>query len=67
MKIIIKQQITKNLFSKIIKVNQLVYIKNFFNKKNITNYNILIILIKVNLSIKINKPNNYNKVNLRDY
>lgn len=66
-KIIIRQQITRNLSIKIIKVSLLVYINNLFEEKNLINSNILIILIKNSLFIKINKLDNYNKTNLVDY
>lgn len=66
-KIIIRQQITRNLSIKIIKVSLLVYINNLFEEKNLINSNILIILIKNSLFLKINKLDNYNKTNLVDY
>lgn len=49
---------------KIIKISQLVYIKNPSKEKNLINYNIL---IKISLCIKINKLNKYDKANLRNY
>lgn len=66
-KTIIRWQITRNLSTKTIKVSQLVYIRDLLKEENLTNYNVLTILIKAGSFIKINKSDNYNKANLGDY
>lgn len=52
---------------KIIRVSQLVYIKDLLKEVNLTNCNAPIILIKAGLFMKINRLDDYNKANLRDY
>lgn len=66
-KSIIKWQIIKDLFIKIIKISKSIFIRNLFKEKNLTNCNTLTILMKNGLLIKINKLDNYNKANLEDY
>lgn len=63
-KTIIRQQITRNSTIGTIKINQLAFIRNLVIKKNITNYNTLVILVKARLSIKIVDLNNYKEIKL---
>lgn len=54
-KIIIKWQIIRDLFTRTIRVSQLAYIKDLLKEKNLTNYNALTIPMKAGLFIKMNE------------
>lgn len=56
-KTIINFKIIKDLAIKTIKIGLFTYIKDLFENKNLINYNIIIIAIKIGLFIKISKPN----------
>lgn len=65
--ITIKWQITKELKSRILKIVQSVFIHNLFKNKNIIDYNIIVILIKMGCFIKMQKTNNYKEVEIKIY
>lgn len=66
-KTIIGWQVIRDLGIKILKICQLIYIKNLLKKKNLINCNVFIILIKARSAINMNKLNDYIKTNLTTY
>lgn len=67
MKTIIAWLVTRDLGTRILKICQSAYIKNFLEEENFTNCNAPTIPIKAGLTIEMNKPDDYNKTNLAMY
>ena len=66
-KMIIGQQINKDLTTKTIRVNQSTYIRDLYKEESLTNCNAYTILMKVGYTIEINKSNDYDKAGLVNY
>ena len=64
---IIGWQVTKNLDTKILKIDQSAFIYNFFKSENITNCNFVNILMKTRYFINIQKSGNYKKAKIKPY
>lgn len=64
MKTIIGWRVIRDLYTKILRICQLVYIKDLLEEENLINCNAHTIPIKVGSAIEMNEPNNYNKTNL---
>ena len=66
-KTIIGWNITCKLAKKTLKIDQLLFIKNLLEEKNLTKYNVHNILIKAVLFIEIIESDDHNEVNLTTY
>lgn len=58
---------TKDLGTRILRICQLVYIRDLFEEENLTGYNALIISMKVRSAIEINKRDDYDEADLTIY
>lgn len=66
-KTIISWQVGQDMVPKTIKIDQLAFVRALVIKKDFTNCNVSIILIKTGTKIKIENPKDYKKVNLQTY
>ena len=66
-KIIIRCQVTTDLDIKTLKINQSVFIYEFFESENMIDCNFVNISIKTKYIIDIQEPRNYKKVEIKPY
>lgn len=66
-KTIIDSYVTKNLNIKILKINQLAFIHDFFKSNNIIDFNLVNISMKTKCFIDITKLENYKKSEIKLY